>query len=45
VSISTKAAVKDPEPDYKCLEREAGKIGQNKAVFNRQEMLTNIFKR
>jgi hypothetical protein len=37
--------VKDPEPDYKCLRRKAGKVGQDKAVFSRQEVLTNIFKR
>jgi hypothetical protein len=37
--------VKDPKPDYKCLGREAGKVRQDKAVFNRQEVLTNIFKR
>jgi hypothetical protein len=37
--------VKDLKPDYKCLGREADKIGQNRAVFNGQEVLTNIFKR
>jgi hypothetical protein len=37
--------VKDPEPDYKCLEREAGKVGQNRAVFVGQKVLTDIFKR
>jgi hypothetical protein len=37
--------VKDPEPDYKCLGKEADKIGQDKAVFDRQEVLTNIFER
>jgi hypothetical protein len=35
VNVSIKTAVKDPEPDYKCLEKEAGKIEQNKAVFGR----------
>jgi hypothetical protein len=33
VSVGTKAAIKDPEPDYKYLGREAGKVGQDKAVF------------
>jgi hypothetical protein len=37
--------VKDPEPDYKCLGREAGKIRQDKAVFGKQKVLTNIFGR
>jgi hypothetical protein len=37
--------VEDLEPDYKCLGKEAGKVRQNKAVFGRQEVLTNIFKR
>jgi hypothetical protein len=37
--------VKDSKPDYKCLGREASKVKQDKAVFNRQEVLTNIFKR
>jgi hypothetical protein len=37
--------VKDPEPDYKCLGREAGEVGQDKAVFSRQKVLTDIFKR
>jgi hypothetical protein len=37
--------MKDPEPDYKCLEREASKVKQDKAVFNRQKVLTNIFER
>jgi hypothetical protein len=37
--------VKDLKPDYKCLGREAGKIRQDKAVFSRQEVLINIFKR
>jgi hypothetical protein len=44
VSAGTKAAIKDPEPDYKCLKRKAGKVGQNRAVFDRQEVLTNIFR-
>jgi hypothetical protein len=37
--------VEDPEPDYKCLRREADKIRQNRAVFGGQEVLTDIFKR
>jgi hypothetical protein len=37
--------VKDPEPDYKCLRKEADKIGQDRAVFSEQEVLTDIFKR
>jgi hypothetical protein len=37
--------VKDLEPDYKCLEREAGKVRQDKAVFGRREVLTDIFER
>jgi hypothetical protein len=37
--------VKDPEPDYKCLRRKAGKIEQDRAVFSGQEVLTDIFKR
>jgi hypothetical protein len=45
VSTGTKAAVEDPEPDYKCLKKKADKVGQNRAVFGRQEVLTNIFKR
>jgi hypothetical protein len=36
--------MKDPEPDYKCLGREADKVKQDRAVFSRQEVLTNIFK-
>jgi hypothetical protein len=43
--VGTKTAMEDPEPDYKCLRREAGKIGQDRAVFNRQKVLTNIFER
>jgi hypothetical protein len=35
--------VKDPELDYKYLKREAGKVGQNRVVFGRQEILTDIF--
>jgi hypothetical protein len=31
--VGTKAAVEDPELDYKCLGREAGKVGQDRAVF------------
>jgi hypothetical protein len=37
--------VEDPEPDYECLGKKAGKVGQNKAVFDRQEVLTDIFGR
>jgi hypothetical protein len=37
--------VEDLEPDYKCLKREAGKVKQDKAVFDRQKVLTNIFER
>jgi hypothetical protein len=37
--------VEDPEPDHKCLEKEAGEVGQDKAVFNRQEVSTDIFER
>jgi hypothetical protein len=43
--MGTKAAVEDPKPDYKCLERKTGKIRQDRAVFSRQEILTNIFGR
>jgi hypothetical protein len=42
--MSTKTAVEDLKLDYKCLKRKAGKVRQNKVVFNRQKMLTNIFK-
>jgi hypothetical protein len=45
MSIGTKAAVEDLKPDYKCLEREADKVGQDRAVFGRQEVLTDIFER
>jgi hypothetical protein len=37
--------VEDPKLDYKCLEREAGGVGQDRAVFGRQEVLTDIFER
>jgi hypothetical protein len=43
VGINT--AVKDLKPDYKCLRKEADKIKQNRAVFNRQKVLTDIFER
>jgi hypothetical protein len=43
VSAGTKAAVKDLELDYEYLKREAGKVGQDRAVFGRQEVLINIF--
>jgi hypothetical protein len=45
VSTGTKAAVKDPEPDHKCLGKEAGEVGQDRAVFGRQEVSTDIFGR
>jgi hypothetical protein len=45
VSAGTKTAVKDLELDYKCLRKEVGKIGQNRVVFSRREVLINIFKR
>jgi hypothetical protein len=44
VSTGTKAAVEDLKLDYKCLRRKAGKVRQNKAVFGRQKVLTDIFK-
>jgi hypothetical protein len=37
--------VKNLELDYKCLGKKAGKIRQDRAVFSRQEVLTDIFKR
>jgi hypothetical protein len=37
--------VEDPELDYKCLKRKAGKIGQDRAVFGGQEVSTDIFRR
>jgi hypothetical protein len=37
--------VKDLKPDYKCLGRKAGEVEQDKAVFGRREVLTNIFER
>jgi hypothetical protein len=37
--------MEDPEPDYKCLRREAGRVKQNRAVFSGREVLTDIFKR
>jgi hypothetical protein len=37
--------VEDLKLDYKCLKREANKIRQDKAVFDRQKVLTDIFKR
>jgi hypothetical protein len=37
--------VKDPKPDYKCLGKKAGKVRQDKAVFSRQKVSTDIFKR
>jgi hypothetical protein len=37
--------MEDLELDYKYLRREVGEVRQDKAVFGRQEMLTNIFKR
>jgi hypothetical protein len=43
--VSIKAAVKDLKPDYKCLRKETDKVGQDRAVFNKQKVLTDIFKR
>jgi hypothetical protein len=37
--------VEDLKPDYKYLRKKANKIRQNKAVFGRQKVLINIFKR
>jgi hypothetical protein len=37
--------VEDLEPDYKCPGKKAGKVRQDKAVFGRQEVSTDIFKR
>jgi hypothetical protein len=37
--------VEDLELDYKCLGKKAGKVGQDRTVFNRQEVSTDIFKR
>jgi hypothetical protein len=37
--------VKDPKLDYKCSGRKAGKVGQDRAVFGRREVLTDIFER
>jgi hypothetical protein len=37
--------VKDLKLDYKCLEKEAGKVGQDRAVFSGRKVLTNIFRR
>jgi hypothetical protein len=37
--------VEDPELDYECLRREAGEIGQDKAIFGRRKVLTDIFGR
>jgi hypothetical protein len=37
--------VEDPEPDYKCLGRKAGKVRQDRAVFGGREVLTDIFER
>jgi hypothetical protein len=36
--------MEDPEPDYKCLGKEADRVGQDRAVFGRQEVLTDIFR-
>jgi hypothetical protein len=43
VSIGTKTAVEDLELDYKCLRRKASEVKQDKAVFDKQKVLTNIF--
>jgi hypothetical protein len=37
--------MEDPELDHKCLGREAGEVGQDRAVFSRQKVLIDIFKR
>jgi hypothetical protein len=37
--------VKDLKPDYKCLGKEAGEIGQDRAAFGGQKVLTDIFRR
>jgi hypothetical protein len=37
--------VEDSEPDYKCPEKKASKVGQDKAVFSKQKVSTDIFKR
>jgi hypothetical protein len=37
--------VEDPEPDHECLEKEAGEVGQDGAVFGGREVLTDIFGR
>jgi hypothetical protein len=37
--------VEDPELDYKCLGRKVDKVRQNRAVFSRQKVLTDIFER
>jgi hypothetical protein len=37
--------MKDLKLDYKCLKREADKVGQDRVVFGRQEVLINIFRR
>jgi hypothetical protein len=37
--------VEDPELDYKCLGREVGEVGQDRAVFGGREVLTDIFER
>jgi hypothetical protein len=35
--------VEDLKLDYKCLGREVDKVGQDRAVFSGQEVLTDIF--
>jgi hypothetical protein len=37
--------VEDSELDYKCLEKKAGEIKQDRAVFSRQKVITDIFER
>jgi hypothetical protein len=45
VSVGIKAAVKNLELNYKCLRKEADKVKQDRAVFSRQKVLTDIFRR
>jgi hypothetical protein len=35
--------VEDPELDHECLGKKAGEVEQDRAVFGRQEVLTDIF--
>jgi hypothetical protein len=36
--------VENPKLDYKYLKKEAGKVEQDRVVFGRQKVLTDIFK-